>query len=225
MQTIKTNEIMKRIFTFLALCLLLSGCNPLRIVLNSKAENGERTILTSDKRLFGNFQVALGASVKPSETIYGILVTCDADTDHGIFDKGDQLLIRLADNSVIKLDNIYHKEFEKESKTYTNVNRISDFGYVYNYDPWFDGVFISPVEISRMVPTVNTVTTTNSYALYLVSRKQLENIIAKGVIKLRIEVEDNEFDMPDTGNLSKLLSEQFDCLNDCIANKVVRSEF
>ena len=217
---------MKRIIPILALCLtLFSGCNPLRIVLNSKDEDGSRTVLTSDKKLFGNFWTALGASVKPTGTVYGILVTCDADTDHGIFDKGDQLLIRLTDNSVIKLDNIYHKEFEKETETQTNINRISDFGYVYNYDPWFDGVYISPFEISRMVPTVSTVTTTRSYALYLVSPKQLEDIMNKGVIKLRIQIEDNEFDMPDPGKVSKLFSEQFDCLKEGIANKVARADF
>lgn len=208
-----------------ALALFLSACSPLQIVMNSKSPEGIRTVLTSDQHLFGNFDIALGASIEPKDTVLGILITCDKNTDHGIFDKGDRMKLRLADQTVITLDNIYHKEFDKEVQTYNTVNRTTEFGVAYTYDPYFGTVWVDPVEVRRLVPQVNTKTVTRSYALYLISKTKLSDIISKGVVALRIEVEDDEFDMKGTDGVSSLLSQMYDCLKEGIANDKKRTEF
>lgn len=217
---------MKKFFLVLsAFVLFLPSCSPLKIVMNSKSPEGIRTVLTSDQHLFNNFDIALGASIEPRDTVLGILVTCDKSTDHGIFDKGDKMKLRLSDQSVIELDNIYHKEFDKEVQTYNTVDRTTEFGLAYSYDPYFGTVWVDPIEVRRLVPQVKTRTVTRSYALYLVSKGKLMDIISKGVIALRIEVEDDEYDMNGTGGVSSLLSQMYDCLKEGMANDKKRTDF
>lgn len=213
------------IYASALLLLALTACSPLRIAMNSKSPEGIRTVLTSNLHLFGDFDVALGASIEPSDTVLGILVTCTRSSDHGLFDKGDRMKIRLSDGSVTELENIYHKEFDREVQTFNTVDRVSQYGMSYVYDPIYDAVWVSPVEVSRMVPSLHTTTVSNSYALYLISRPQLADIISKGVVNLRIEIEDDECDMKNTSGLSGQMSDMYDCLKEGIVNGVRRTKF
>ncbi|MCQ2157209.1 MAG: hypothetical protein MJY53_02325 [Bacteroidales bacterium] len=216
---------MKKLFFALAACLCAIGCSPLRIVMNSKNEDGERIVLTSDKRLFNDVSVALGAKVAGKDTVLAVLVTYDGNSTHGVFDKDDRMLVRLSDQKVITLNNVYHKEFEEETVTNTTTRRVSDFGYAYSYDPYTDDIYVTPYEVSRFIPQVSTTHITRSYALYFISRPDLDAIIDKGVIKLRIELENSELDMPNTGSVSKTFGKLKDCLYDGIRSGIVRTEF
>lgn len=216
---------MKKLFFALVVCLCAIGCSPLRIVMNSKNEDGERIVLTSDKRLFNDVSVALGAKVAGKDTVLAVLVTYDGNSTHGVFDKDDRMLVRLSDQKVITLNNVYHKEFEEETVTNTTTRRVSDFGYAYSYDPYTDDIYVTPYEVSRFIPQVSTTHITRSYALYFISRPDLDAIIDKGVIKLRIELENSELDMPNTGGVSKTFGKLKDCLYDGIRSGIVRTEF
>ncbi len=213
----------------LAVCLAAISCSPLRIVMNSKDAEGRRTILTSNQSLFrygfSDIFVALGARVAPKDSVLAILVTCDKDTDHGIINKDDRMLIRLKDDSTITLKNLYDREFDSSTYTTETTERVSSFGYSYGYDPWFDEIYISPYEISSFVPRKYVRKETNSYALYLVTKKQMQDIINKGVTKLRIEIEDRDLDMPDPENASAIFAAQYDLLYKTAKQGVTRSEF
>ncbi len=214
-------------FLFLALTVMLTAasCSPVRIVMNSKGADGVRTVLTSDKHLFGNIDIALGARIiNPKDTVLAILITSTKDSDHGIFDKDDQLLIRLADGSDIALTNLYDKEFDRHTTTEVVNERVSNYGYAYSYD-YYGGIYVTPMEISSFVPRSYTRTESNSYALYLVSKKQLQDIIAKGVSKLRVEIEDAELDMPSTNSVSAIVTELYACLREGMANSKKRTAF
>ena len=216
---------MRKFLFVVCFCLVAIGCSPLRIVMNSKDEEGNRIVLTSDKRMFNDVQMALGAKVAGKDTVLAVLVTYDGNSNHGVFAKGDKMLLRLADQSVITLENVYHQEFEEETVTNTSRERVSDFGYAYSYDPIFDDVYITPYEISRFIPRVTTSHITKSYALYFLSRGQLNDIISKGVIKLRVELEDRELDMPNTSGVSDTFAGLRTCLYDCLRNGIQRTEF
>lgn len=217
---------MKRYLLFIAVCMAAAvSCSPLKLVMNSRDKDGSRLVLTSDKHLFDNFDMALGAKVSPKDTVLAILITSTKRSDHGIFDTDDRLLLRLSDGSEVALNNIYHMEYEKESVTESGTRRVYDYGYVYSYDPLYDNVYVNPVEISKLVPEVHTRVTTNSYALYLIPRKQLVDIIEKGVIKLRVEYEMGEEDMPNTSSVSGTLRGMYECLKEGIDQKTNRKEF
>lgn len=217
---------MKSKVLFFALCIAAAvSCSPLRIVMNSREPDGSRLVLTSDKDLFGDFDIAMGAKVSPKDTVLAVLVTSTKRADHGIFDKDDRMMFRLSDGSEVHLKNLYHQEYERQSETETTTRRSVDFGYVYSYDPIYDDVFINPVEMSRLVPEVHTRTTTNSYALYLITKKQLTDIIGKGVVKLRIEYEMGEEDMPSAKSVSELLGNIYEFLKAGIESRTQRSEF
>lgn len=216
---------MKKLFVALCFCLAVISCSPLRIVMNSRDEEGDRIVLTSDKRMFNNVQMALGAKASEKDTVLAVLVTYDGNSNHGVFAKGDKMLVRLADQSVITLENVYHQEFEEETVTNTSREMVSDFGYAYSYDPIFDDVYITPYEISRFIPRVTTSHITKSYALYFISKAQLNDIITKDVIKLRVELEDKELDMPNTTGVSATFAEMKDCLFECLRNGIQRTEF
>lgn len=219
---------MKKIFILgLLAATLVAGCSTPKLVMNSKQKDGGRVLLTSDKNLFGNFDFALGAKIMPKgKTVLGVLVTCDIDSDHGLFDLNDRLLIRLSDSTKIELTNVYDKEYDKETKTETTTTPvIAPIGYSYAYYP-FDPVFyVTPYDVATFVPRTYVRTTTHSYALYLISRGQLDSIIEKGVIKLRIELEDAEYNMGDTNYVSGKFSALYDCLKEGIANPVKRTKF
>ena len=206
---------------------LTAACSPLKIIMNSTDPNGDRYVLTSDQSLFsskmGHIKVALGAKIHQRDTVLAILITSDANTDHGIFDMNDRLLIRFADQSVLTLKNIYDREFETETTTTQTQERVSTYGYDYVYSPWTDNVYVTPYEAYSFVPRTYVTKTTNSYALYLLTKTQLLDIINKNVIKLRVEVENNELDMPSPGSTSAIFSSIYACLKEGINRQ--RSDF
>lgn len=220
---------MKKILLFAAICLLSVACSPLRIVLNTKAPDGERTILTSNVPLFSydfsTMEAALGARISGKDTVMAVLITCDKDSNHGIFDKDDRMLIRMSDNSVITLTNVYDREFEIETQTNQTQERISSIRYDYVYSPWADAVFIAPYEVSTFIPRTYITRKSNSYALYFITRQQLFDIMNKEVVKLRIEIENDEVDMPQPGNTSATFKALYDCLKECMDKSHKRPEF
>lgn len=217
---------MKHSVLLIVLCIAAAiSCSPLKIVMNSKDKNGSRLVLTSDKALFKDYKIALGAKVAQKDTVLAILVTSTRHSDYGIFDKDDRLMMRLSDGSEILLGNLYNQEYEKQSETESTTRRVVDFGYVYSYDPLYDDIFINPVEMSKLVPEVRTRITTNSYALYLITKKQLQDIIDKGVAKLRIEYNTGEDDMPATASVSETVRDMYAFLKESLTAKVERSQF
>ena len=216
---------MKKFLSALGLCLCVIGCSPLKIVMNSKNEQGDRIVLTSDQRMFKDVSFALGAKVSAKDTVLAVLVTYDGNSDHGVFDKDDRMLIRLSDQKTITLVNIYHKEFEEETVTSTSTRRVSDLGFAYSYDPYTDDIYVTPYEVSRFIPQVNTSHITKSYALYFISKTDLDAIIGTGVIKLRVELESSELDMPNTSGVADTFSRMRDCLYQCIRDGITRTEF
>lgn len=222
---------MKKIYLLLALSsfILASCATPLRISMNRTTPEGERFVVTSDQHLFraakGNMDIAMGAKISGKDTVLAFVITCDANSGHGIFDKGNKLMFRLSDNSEISLSNLYDKEYEEHEDTSVSQHYQTDYGYSYSYSPWTDDIYISPFEVTRLVPRINHYKTSNSYALYLVTKKQINDIISKGVKKLRVEIEDKDLDMTDTEGVAPLISEMYACLKEGIATPVSRSEF
>lgn len=219
---------MKRIFILgLLVAIFATNCSAPKIVRNSKVEDGSRILITSDKKLFGNFDVALGAKLTPkNETILGIVITCDINTDHSLFDLDDRLLIRLKDSTLIELTNVYNKGYEKETTTETTTTPvIAPVGFAYSYRPFAPGIFVTPYDVAAFVPQTYVTTKTYSYGIYLISKEDLEAIIEKGVIKLRVEVENAEYNMDNTNYISNKFSVLYECLKEGIANPVKRTKF
>ena len=217
----------KNLLLSLLAAILVTGCGAPKLVMNSRHKDGRRVMLTSDKNLFGNFDFALGAKILPKgETVLGVLITCDIDSDHGLFDLDDKLLIRLTDSTKIELTNVYDKEYDKETKTETTTTPVvAPIGFSYAYHPFAPGIFVTPYDVAAFVPQTYVTTTTHSYALYLISKDQLESIIEKGVIKLRVEVENAEYNMDNTNYVGEKFSVLYDCLKEGLANPVKRTEF
>lgn len=219
---------MKKIILFSLVLVITSCSSALKIAYNSH-EDGKRTVMTSNVKLFNSqsykFDIAMGARVSKEDTILAVLVTSDKDSDHGIFDKGNRLLIRFEGGEMIALSNLYDKEFEENTETVHTTNKVTSYGYEYVYSPYFDAISVAPYEISTFVPSSYVRRTHYSYALYLLSKKQIEDICHKKVIKLRIEIEDKDLDMPNPENASAIFSELHAFLLPNILNDVKRSEF
>lgn len=218
---------MKRSLVLVLLAVLMSSCGVVSLTMNSTSPEGDRTLLTSDSHLFGNVNVALGAKIKgQKDTVLAVLVTYDGRSNHGVFETGDKMMIRLKDDSVITLLNIYDREFEKNTETYTTEERVSRFGYAYTYDPLTMDIYVTPYEASSFVPRTHTSTVTESYALYLITKRQLQDIIGKGVVKLRVEIEDDELDMTSgTDRVAEIFAAEYDCLKEGFKNPRMRKEF
>ncbi len=216
-------------FAAIGLFAAVCSCSPLRIVLDSTAENKERTVLTSNASLFradrGHIYAAMGSRIIQKDTIIAILLTYDENTDHGVFDLGNRLMVRLGDNSEIFLENVYDKEFDSHTETNTTTVPQHNLGFAYTYSPFTDMVYVEPYTISTMVQRTYTTHTTNSYALYLVTKEQLFDIMNKGIVKLRVEIEDRELDMPNPERASEILYELGSCLYDRVVAGVVRTDF
>jgi len=182
----------KTIAIFAAAILALCSCSPLRIVMNTTSPDGERTIVTSDQPLFtysqGQLTAALGCRIHGRDTVLALLVTSDADSGHGIFGKGDRVMVRFQDNTEFSIENLYDKEFETHTETGVTQHMQTDYGYAYSYDPYFDDIYLTPYQINRMVPRAYTRKVSNSYALYLLNREQITSLMTKPVIKLRVEI-------------------------------------
>ncbi|MCQ2180467.1 MAG: hypothetical protein MJY50_00180 [Bacteroidales bacterium] len=207
--------------------MLLCSCGSIRLAMDTRTAEGDRILLTSGSHLFGDVDIALGAKIKSDrDTVLAVLVTYGGRSDHGVFETGDKMMIRLSDQSVISLSNIYDREYEKNTETYTTEDRVSRFGYAYTYSPFTGDVYITPYEASAFVPRVHTATTTNSYALYLITKQELLDIIVKGAVKLRVETENDELDMTlGTERVAEIMSGQYACLKDGFVNEHQRREF
>ena len=206
------------------LCIFIAGCGSLKIEMNTRADDGDRIVLTSDKRVAKDTYFALGVKYGENDSIMAILVTYDGRTDHGVFLKGDKMRLRLTDESVIDLENVYDKEFEEETVVHRGTELVEDYGYAYSYGPLGRRMYVTPYEVSHFVPYVSEEKVSKSYALYLISLTQLDDIISKGVVKLRVEFEDHELDIPGPKQISGMFREMKACLKDCIVN-TRRSEF
>lgn len=210
----------------LTLALAFESCAPLRIVYNSADKTGARKMLTSSVDLFDSFSMAMGVKVSKKDTLLSVLVTSDKNSDHGIFDLNDRLMIRLGDGSEIVLKNVYDKKYKKEQETrVTEEPDIIRPGYEYYYSPWTDAIYVTPFIARRMVPRVYNITITKSYAMYFISKKQINDIMSKGITKLRIEIEDADCDMPDPEQATAKFTDVYTFLHEAAKNGVKRSEF
>lgn len=193
--------------------LALSSCAPLRVVSNTE-KNGVHEICTSDLHLFDQFEMAMGMRIEKRDTILALLITCDKDSDHGVFDKDDRLLVRFTDGEEMSLKNIYNKEYHKETRTnYTEDTYLED-RWVYSYSPYTDSIYLTPVTFRTFVPRTYTTTLSHSYALYPITREQYRKLSGKGIAKLRIEIDSADCDMSAPENFSAVIKE----LHDFIVN-------
>lgn len=218
---------MKRLVILIFAAVMLSSCGVVRLAIDSQDKDGSRVVLTSDKHLFSCVDVALGARIKnQKDTVLAVLVTYDGRSNHGVFGVGNQMMFRLSDDSVISLSNIYDREYEKNTETYTSDERLTEYGYAYAYDPFTMDIYVAPYEATTFIPRVHTSTTTLSYGLYLITKKQLQDIIEKGVKKIRLEIESDELDMNSGADkISKIFDEQYTCLKNNFEDPHHRSEF
>jgi len=207
---------MKRFLILALVCALAASCSSLKIVLNTKDANGTRTIATSTHKLFGykmsSIDVGLAARIQQKDTIVAVIIKCDVDSDHGIFEKGDRFMVRFNDGSMIELSNVYDREYEKETSTTQTHERVSSYGYDYAYSPWAPGLYLAPFEIVSWVPRTYVTQVTHSYALYLITKEQLMKLISLPAEKLRVEIEGDELDMPDPASATPLFASIFKCL-------------
>jgi len=221
--------IMKKLIFILSVLAALLSCSPLRIAMDQTSSDGSRYLVTSDQFLFhggkGNIDLALGAKISGKDTIVAFLITCDANVGHGVFNKGNRLMFRLSDNSEIFLENLYDKEYEENQETHVSQTYKTDVGWGYAYNPWIDEVVVSPYEVTRVIPQVNTYKTTNSYALYLVTYPQLTDLMTKGIKKIRVEIEDSDLDMENTEGVSEMIKAMVECLINAANTSVQRTAF
>jgi len=208
---------MKRtLIIFAAMAFLVCSCNPLRIVMD-KNKNGERTIVTSEHRMFGykdgHFSAALGCQIHGKDTVLAILLSSDADKGHAVFDKDDKLMFRLKDGHTITLSNVYDRSaYHTEVKTETYSERVVDYTFAYNYSPWVDAFYVSPYQINTFVPRTRTYRESTSYALYLLSLKELIGVCYGDVVKVRVEVDDGYAEQDPANGISDLFKELAECL-------------
>lgn len=204
---------MKKFFYLvLATLVLCSACSTLSIEMNTIENDGKHTICTSDIPLFGNFEIAMGMQTSGKDTIMGLVVTCDKLSNHGVFAKGEQLMIRFEDGQEIKLTNIYDREYDKEVKEEKVYENRVDTRLAYTYSPWTDQIYVEPVIYNTLIPHTYVNTLTKSFALYLVSHKQMHDIITKNAVKVRIEIEDDDCDMRNPANFSPRIKKLYDFL-------------
>lgn len=217
------------IVSLVAVALATVSCSPLKLVMNSTDSKGVRTLVTSDQTLMSNFKgsmdIAMAARVEKKDTILALIVTIDANSGHGLFNKGNKMMIRLNDDSVIELTNLYDKEYEEKEETYVTNSTRQRFDYAYAYDFYTGTIDVYPYMVNQMVPEVRTNTKNLSYALYLISKKQLNNVITKGVKKLRVEIENDDIDMNETSSVSGLFQGMYTIIQEGLGKNHVRTEF
>lgn len=220
---------MKKMIFALVAALTVASCSTLRVAMDQTQSDGTRNLITSDQYLFrsggGSIDIALGERYKGNDTVMAFLITYDARSGHGVFNKGNKLMFRLNDGSEISLTNIYDKEYDVQEETHVTDNFRTDYGWAYSYSPWTDDVYVTPYEVTRVVPQVRHYKTTNSYGLYLVSKTQLKALMTKGIKKLRVETENDELDWTDTEGVSKLITDMYNCLQSSVATGITRTTF
>lgn len=199
---------MKKIVFTLYSALMLTSCGLIgEIAMDTTDMDGVRTVLTSNKHLMSETDIALGVRINKTDTVAGLLLTCEKSASRGIYGKGDRFKVDFADGSSITLKNIYDKEYEKET-TQSETERFVDaqVGYNYIYSPYTGDVYITPNYVTAIVPEHHTYTTTLSYALYLVTYDQLVDMMTKSAVAVGIE-SDNGYDkMADPSKLSDIIS-------------------
>lgn len=216
---------MKKYFLMAMVAVSLIACNSLSIVTDTVAPNGERTVLTSDMGLYGNFSMALGARIQGNDTVMGVLITSSEQAKESVFNRDCHLLVRLADDTTIDLQNQYDNEFEKETtRTETNqlVNRT---GYAYSYDPLLDDIVVTPYMVSGFVPRTTTRTDFRSYALFLISKKQLHAMLNQPTVKLRVETKTSADDMKSPQDVQSKVVKLYNTLHATMAKPKARPEF
>jgi len=191
--------------------------------------DGARYLLTSDQYLFrgddGSIDIALGEKYIGKDTIMAFLITYDANSGHGVFNKGNKLMFRLGDKSEIALSNVYDKEYEEKEETQVNDRIHTDVAWSYSYSPWTDEIYVTPYEVTRVIPQVRRYKISNSYGLYLVSKSQLNSLMTKGITKIRVETENSDMDMTDTEGVSQMIVEMYKCLQSSVLASLNRTAF
>jgi len=223
---------MKRtLVIILAALLAVTSCDTVKIVMDSTSSEGERKIVTSKTPIAtvdkGKIYISLGAKISDRDTIAAVIAICDADCGHGIFNRGNAMKFRLNDKSEITLVNMLDKKYETHRDTRVTETVKTGYGYAYAYGPRARRITVHPYQVTALVPEVYTTETTNSYALYLITKEQMTDIITKGVSKMRIEIENRDIDLTDysTKSISSIFDDMKRCLIEGVRNKSVRTEF
>jgi len=200
---------MKKGLIFALVCICAASCGAFKKIAVNTNIDGVRTILTSNRHLTGDIEFATGARTTQKDTIVAFLITSTEDSNHSIFSKGDLLQIKLTDGQTIKLTNVYDKEaYEKETESGITNSVHTNYMYDYVYSPWTDGIYVVPYQINQMVPHSYTRTTTYSWALYLVTYQQIQDIINKGVTRVRIEDESGFVEVRNPEGFCAIVKEQ-----------------
>lgn len=206
-----------------ALCTLVCACGVPSIVLDT-TNKGSRIVLTNDTDLFyydsGVMSAALGTRIHGKDTVLAVTISYNGNTKQGIFDKDDCLRFRLNDSSEFAIRNLYDKEFEHSESVQTTETPVQDLGYVYSYSPYMGDIYLHPVTVTRWIPRVYSVKKSISTGLYPITKKQLNDIITKGVAKLRIESAIGDADMPDPSGVAESFNNLYQCLHEAVRKKV-----
>jgi len=210
-----TIKILRGVITIFVITVIMASCNSLRIAVDTTA-HGERTILTSEETLFyhedATISAALGENINGNDTLMGILIVFDSDINRPIFNVGDKMVFIFGDNTKITLKNLYNKEFESETTTTVTDRPVTSPEFYYCYDPVFDGVYVTPATVTRFVPEVVVRNIRRSYALYPISKPELQKIIDKGVAGVMIESDYCDMKTTHTENFSQLFAEMWSLL-------------
>lgn len=209
---------MRKLIAIAVSGILAVSCGMFQKIEINTSSKGERQILTCDRNLFDGLKVALGARISGKDTVLAVLVSTDETSNHGIFDQDDKFQIKFSDDKVIELSNIYDQEFEKETTTGITETPRTDFRYAYTYNPYYDAVVVTPYTVTQMVPHAYSTTRTTSYALYLISKNQLEDIIGKEIVKLRIETDSDYRDMHSPAHTSRIFGTLYKYLKEAYGN-------
>lgn len=199
---------MKKLVFALFSALMFTSCGLMGdIAMDTTDMDGVRTVLTSNKHFMSETDIALGVRINKTDTVAGLLLTCEKSASKGIYDKGDRLKVDFSDGTSITLKNIYDKEFEKET-TQSETSRIVDtqVGYNYIYSPYTDNLYITPNYVTAIIPERHTYITTRSYALYLISYNQLTDMMTKNAVGVGVESENGYDKMSDPSRLSDIIS-------------------
>ena len=210
---------MKRLVVLAIAAIVLSSCGVTHIVMD-KTYHGDRLTLTSNQRAFryddGSMKFALGARVPSGakkDTVLTVLLTYDGDSNDGVFNMDDRIIVTLKDGSEIKLKNIYDKEFEASDEIVESDRYRTDYIMAYSYSPFTDMVYISPIEVTSRVPEFYRVKSSKSYGLYPITKQQLTSIMSKGASRVCVESDLGDVDMPYPENFAPIIKDLYTCLS------------
>ncbi len=205
-----------RCAVILILATVLASCAP-TIVLD-KTYKGSHVILTSDTDLYGfdggEFDVALGMKASAKDTLLAVLVTYDGDTKSGVFDKDDRIYFRLNDSTEFSIKNMYDREFESSTEVMTTESLHQEYGFGYAYSPYMNAFYVTPVSVTRWVPEVYTRRIHKSKGLYLITKKEFNDVVTKGVAYLKIESGAGDSEMPDPSSVAGTFKSEYEAIVD-----------